>query len=403
MSVRSFTARLAALALFGAIGAIGVAAPFPAAAEDTAAATNHTPAPPSISVTPARTRELVSTLTVTGSLTPRETVVVGTDLSGLRVVSLSAEEGDEVKKGEVLAQLETDMIETDLAQNTAQIAKADASLAQAKTQIENAQSMVTEAEASLARAQPLAKKGIIGQSDLDQRVQAATSARASLANAQQGVRVAEADKAVLQATRKQLDLKKAKAEITAPTDGLVLSRAVQLGGVVSASSGALFEIARDGLIELAAAVPETQLARLSKDQPVTVSLPGSDKTFTGKIRLVSPRVDATTRLGDVRIALPKSEALHSGSFARGVVEVARDRGVVVPRTAVIFDGDTATVQVVKDGVVQTRTVETGISDGNAIEIKTGVKDGEDVIALAGTFVRDGDAVTPVPMKTAEAE
>ncbi|MCB8836987.1 efflux RND transporter periplasmic adaptor subunit [Aurantimonas sp. VKM B-3413] len=400
MSIRSFTAQLATLALFGVLS---VGAAVSAAAEDAPAGTVQTPQPPSISVTTARVRELVSALTVTGTLTPRETVVVGADVEGLRVAELLAEEGDMVTRGEVLARLETDMIDTDLAQNTAQIARAEAALGQAQTQIENAQSVVKEAEAALARAQPLAKKGIVGQDVLDQRVQAATSARASLANARQGVAVAEADKAVLEATRKQLELRKSKAEIKAPTDGLVLSRSVRLGGIVSSASGALFEIARDGLIELAAAVPETQLAGLSQGQPVTVHLPGSEKSFEGKIRLVSPKVDETTRLGDVRIALPKSDALHAGSFARGVVEIARDRGVVVPRTAVIFDGDKATVQVVENGTVKTRTVETGISDGDSIEIRTGVKEGEDVVALAGTFVRDGDAVTPVPMKTAEAE
>ncbi|MEX6508692.1 efflux RND transporter periplasmic adaptor subunit [Jiella sp. M17.18] len=399
MSVRPLALRLFAAAV--AVSPLALRA-LPAAAE-TAAPASVAPQPPSVTVVPAAVKELVSTITVTGSLTPRETVMVGADVDGLRVIQLLADEGDTVKAGQVLARLETDMIETDLAQNAAQIAKADATLAQAKTQIENAKAVATEAEAALARAQPLAKKGIIGQSELDQRIQAATSGRASLANAQQGVVVAQADKAVLEATRKQLELKRSKAEIRAPADGLVLSRSVKLGSVVSAGSGALFEIARDGLIELDAQVPETQLGALEKGQKVSVSLPGGDKTVQGEIRLVAPKVDETTRLGDVKIALPKSDALHAGAFARGVVEVARDKGVVLPRTAVIFDGDRPSVQVVRDGKVETRQVVLGISDGASVEIKSGVQAGEAVVATAGTFVRDGDAVTPVPVKTAEAQ
>ena len=372
-----------------------------------AVAADATPAadlqsPPSVSVVVAKLGEITSNVEVTGTLRPRETVEVGAGVDGLKIVELDADTGDEVKAGDVLARLETDMIETDLQQNEAQIARSEAALAQAKTQIENAKAVATEADAALARAQPLAKKGIVGQDVLDQRVQAATSAKASLANAQQGVAVAQADKAVLEATRRQLQLKKDKATVKAPTDGLVLSRSAKLGSVVSSASGPLFEIAREGLIELAAAVPETQLATLTKGQAVTVSLPGSDDTLQGEIRLVSPKVDETTRLGDVRVALPKSDALHVGSFARGAVQVARTRGVVVPRSAVVFDGDTASVQVVQDGTIDTRKVELGVSDGTSVEIRDGVTAGEQVVATAGTFVRDGDRVTPVPVKTAEA-
>ncbi|GGD15414.1 efflux RND transporter periplasmic adaptor subunit [Aureimonas glaciei] len=369
----------------------------PAMAQE-AAATNAAPPAPSVSVVPATVRELVATISVTGTLVPRETVMVGADVDGLRIEALLADEGDTVSAGDVLARLSTDLIETDLTQNESQLIRADAAKAQAESQIAQAEATAVEAEAALARTRPLAEKGIVGQDVLEQRVSAAASARAQLASARQGVAVAVADKAMLAATRQQIQLKKDKAEIKAPTDGLILSRSARLGAIASVAGGGLFEIARDGLIELDAAVSETVLASLRKDQAVSVTLAGSTEPVVGHVRLVSPKVDETTRLGRVLIALDPSPMLRTGMFARGTVETARSSGVTVPQTAVVVDGDKALVQVVRDGTIETRTVKTGIASGGDIEITEGIKEGERVVALAGTFVRNGDAVTAVELE-----
>jgi len=390
--------RPVALLLATAVAAL----PVGAMAQDAPAAT-AAPQAPSVSVVEAKRREIVSTVTVTGTLRPRETVIVGSDVEGLRIEALLADEGDIVSAGDVLARLDTEMIEIGLARSESQTARADAAIAQAKSRIAEAESIATEAQSALARTRPLAKKGIVGQDVLDQRVSAAASADAALASARQGVAVAEADRALTLAERRELELRKAKAEIKAPTDGLILSRAARLGSVVSAASGALFEIARDGLIELDAEVGETMLRSLAEGQMVTVTLPGGGEPIIGKIRLVSPTVDATTRLGRISVALPTSPDLRTGSFARGVVEIARSSGIVVPRTAIIADTTKAVVQVVTGGTIETREVTLGLTTGSDAEILNGLEAGDKVVALAGTFVRDGDAVTAVALKSAEGE
>ncbi|MBP0618210.1 efflux RND transporter periplasmic adaptor subunit [Jiella sp. KSK16Y-1] len=356
------------------------------------------PKPPSISVVSARTGEIVEKVDVTGTLMPRETVSVGADVDGLRIVELSADEGDSVEKGEVLARLETDMIDSNIALNDAQVERAEAAIAQAKAQISDAEAAAIQADASLARSRPLAEKGIVGQDVLDQRIAAASSARAKVNAAREGLAVAEADKAAQIAQRDQWVLRKSKAEIKAPAAGLVLSRDARLGAIVSTASGSLFEIARDGLIELEAAVSETALARLEKDQKVAVYVAGKREPVEGTVRLISPRVDQATRLGIVDIALPKNaKGLHAGAFARGVIEIARHEGVLVPRTAVVFEGDDAVIQVVSNGVVKRRAVDLGLTTADTVEIQKGVRAGEEVVATAGAFVRDGDTVTPVKL------
>lgn len=385
------------------LAAFALAFPTLARAEDKAPVAAAAPKPPSVTVVPAERRELVARVSVTGTLVPRETVVVGSDIAGLRIEALLADEGDRVEAGAVLARLSTDMIEVELAQNASQVSRSDAAIAQSRSQIEEAKSASVEAEAALARTRPLQEKGIVGQDILDQRISAAASARARVSSAEQGVAAAEADRNLALAQRRELELRRSKSEIRAPTAGLVLSRAARLGAIASSTSGGLFELARDGLIELDAEVSETVLNALKAGQPVTVTLSGGGPAVDGKVRLVSPRVDETTRLGRVRVALPASDALRSGAFARGSVETARSDGLVVPQTAVVVDGDKARVQVVKDGKVETRAVETGIQAGGSIEILSGLADGETIISRAGTFVRDGDLVTPVLQSEATAE
>ena len=113
---------------------------------------------------------------------------------------------------------------------------------------------------------------------------------------------------------------------------------------------------------------------------------------TGEVRLVSPEVSRLTRLGRVRVAVTDQGPLVIGSFARASVEVARREGVLAPLSAVLFQPDGAMVQVVRDGVVDSRRVQVGLRANGQAEIKEGLKPGEDVVAVSGTFVRGGDRV-----------
>jgi multidrug efflux pump subunit AcrA (membrane-fusion protein) len=116
----------------------------------------------------------------------------------------------------------------------------------------------------------------------------------------------------------------------------------------------------------------------------------------GSVRLVSPEVDRTTRLGRVRIYLGDNPALRVGAFGRGTIETGKSRGLAVPASAVLFGPDgSALVQVVVDNRVEVRRVKTGLAAGGLIEVREGLKEGEMVVARSGTFLREGDAVRPV--------
>lgn len=381
---------LLAAALFAATASAGMSRVL---AED-APAVAAVPAP-AIRVIAAAKRELVETLPVNGTIVAREEAAVGADLNGLTVIALNADIGDHVKKGQVLAVLDRSMLDTQLAQMNATRAQMEASVAQMRAQIGDAEVGVRQADEALERARALQKKGFAPDATLDTAVNAADSARAKRSMAEKGLAATEAQLAVIDAQTRNVEVQIGKTELRAPADGLVLVRSATLGGVVLPASGPLFRIAIDFKFELAADVAETALPRLSLGLPSAVRVAGSAEEIAGTIRLISPEVAQASRLGSIRIALPEGAAARVGNFAHGDIELARRNGLAVPTSAVIYRSGDAYLQLVDDGVVRTAPVELGVRAEGMVEVVGGLQEGQQVVSRAGTFVADGDHVTPV--------
>ena len=351
-----------------------------------------------ISVVPAARREVVERLPVTGTLVAREEIMVGPEIDGYRITDILVEEGDRVEKGQVLARLSRDTLETLLAQNTANAARAQAAIAQQKAQLLQTLAQRTEAEAAVERARTLIKTGATSQEVLDQRERAVKVATAQVTAAEESVTAAEADAAQIKANRDEIEVRLARTDITAPEAGIISSRAARLGAIVlSANAEPLFRIVKDGAIDLDAEVPESALPRVTPGLSVAVTPAGFPTPIEGKVRLVGATVDNSTRLARVAVALPDDPRLRPGAYARGVIEVARHEGVALPQSAVQFASDGVFVLVVENDIVQRRPVKTGLQGDGFVEIVDGVKEGEDVVARAGGFLRTGDRVTPVPL------
>lgn len=368
-------------------------------AEKEAAAKKAEAPVPAVSVVHAVKSEFVETVLVTGSFVARNEVLVAPEVDGLRVVELRAEEGDYVKKGDILAILVAEQIDAQLAANEAALASATAAIAQAQSQIAETEARVAEAKAQLERARPLVKDKYLSESVFDQRQATARAAEAQRASAKSALAVAEAEKVRIAAQRRELLWRRSNAELRAPAEGLISKRAGRIGAIATASTltggDTMFRIIGKGEIELEAEVPETSLWKAKPGQEARVVGPAG-KEVTGTVRLVSPEVDKTTRLGHVRIFLGVHPELKVGSFARGVIETARRRTIAVPLSAVLYStAGLASVQVVVDGKVDTRRVKTSLEANGMVAIDEGLSEGDVVVAKAGTFLRDGDAVRAV--------
>lgn len=359
----------------------------PAAAQPAASG----PKPPAVSVVRADTGTLVDSVVLNGTLVAREEVLVNAQVDGLPILEILAEEGDTVRQGQLLARLSREQLDTNLAQNAAQIARAAAAIAQQRSAIVEAQANLAQADAAFARTRELVGSGIASREIYDQRQAAARGAAARLTLADSALLVAQADSRLAEAQKNELLVRLARTEIRSPVAGRISRRVARQGAVVSMAGDPLFRIVEAGDIELDADVPETQLARLRVGQPAVVT---ADGDRPARVRLVAAEINRASRLGRVRIAIGRNDGLVIGAFASARVEVARRTGVRVPLSAVLFQLDGPRVQVVADNLVQTRAVTIGLRAGRMVEVTQGLADGETVVSISGTFVRQGDRVTP---------
>jgi HlyD family secretion protein len=363
----------------------------------TQAAETKAAAPPSISVLTAEKKTIAEDLTVTGSFAAGELVLVSPEIEGLAVTEFLAEEGDAVKKGQVLTRLNSASIDIQVSQTKATLARNDYALDQAKNSIQQAQINRDLAAADLERTKKLRTGGIATQQALDQVQATYDLGNAQLSNAKLSLEAAQADRVGIQAQLDGLMLNKSRTEIKSPVDGYVSNRTVQIGGIASGSKNPMYQIVASGIVKLVAEVPESELPRVKVGQKATITINGYDKPIDGEVRLISPEVNETTRVGLVHIRVADDVRIALGTFGRARISVAAAEGVALPLTAVTFGDSGPTVQIVKDNKIQVRKVITGLVGTDNIEITSGVQSGEIFVARAGSFVRDGDAVTPVPL------
>ncbi|MGC2777991.1 MAG: efflux RND transporter periplasmic adaptor subunit [Bradyrhizobium sp.] len=338
---------------------------------------------------------ITETLAATGSLVAREEDVVGAEVDGLRIVEMLADIGDRVEEGQVLARLDSTMLRTQLAQNTAMIAIAQASVAQMNASLTEMQANEAEAAEALKRTQTLNATGAISPAQLLTRETQAKVAAAKSAAAAENLRMAEAQEAFAEAQRGEIELKIARTELKAPSTGIISHRAARLGAVAGTGGEPLFRLVRNGQIEFDAEVPETVLPQIESGQDVEVWLPGLSEAVIGRVRLVDPTVDRSSRLGRVAVALPPHTAMRAGVFARGSITIGKRQAITVPLSAVSFSKNGTYVQLATNNVVEIRNVQTGLKHGTRVEIVDGLIEGQEVVVRAGAFVRPGERILPV--------
>jgi RND family efflux transporter MFP subunit len=347
-----------------------------------------------VTVTRVAPADFTETVVATGSLVAREEILVGPEVEGLRIVEVLADEGARVKKGDVLARLVADTLDAQLAQNDAAIARTTAAIAQAKASIVQAEARLTESRNAFERAKPLHTAGHMTEAVFDQRRQAAQTTEAQLAASQDGLKVAEAEKAQVEAQRRELLWRRGRVEVTAPADGIISRRMARVGGYAAGAAEPMFRIVAKGEVELDAEVTEVRMPLLKEGQKARIEVAGLGQV-EGTVRLVSPEVDKSTRLGRVRIFLGDNPGLRVGSFARGQIVTANGHGLAVPASAILYGAEGPTVQVVREKRVVTTKIETGLAAGAIVQVRTGLAEGDLVVTRSGTFLREGDAVRPV--------
>lgn len=252
------------------------------------------------------------------------------------------------------------------------------------------------------RAQKLVKSGSQSQAAADQAVAAADAALARVNSAEQAISVSQADIKVAQSQIDDIDLKLARTAVKSPVAGIVSARTAKIGAIATGAASPLFTVIRDGEIELKADVAEDAVLKLAPEQKVTVTLAGGAAKLTGTVRLVEPTLDPQSRLGHVYIRFTEPDKARAGMFASAEIVVAEKKGIALPLSAITTADGKTVARKVENGIVTLVPVETGIQDGQLVEIVSGLAAGDEVVAKAGAYVRDGDRINPVHGEQASA-
>ena len=322
---------------------------------------------PVVSVGVSGRQEIDRVVTGTGSLAARREMPVGVAGEGGEVTRVLVEPGDWVAAGQVLA-----TVDRSVQAQTAQSQAAGVRVAQADLGI---------AQAELDRAKQLVERGFVSKADIDRKTATRDAAAAR-------VRVAQAQYSEISARNRRLDIR-------APAAGLVLTRAVEPGQIVSAGSGTLFRVAQGGQFEMRVQLSEADLQRIPVGARAEVTPVGTSEKFSGAVWQVSPVIDPQTRQGIARVALSYNKALRPGGFASASIHSGGEVAPMLPQSAIQSDakGNFVYVLNAKDET-ERRAITTGDVSDTGVAITSGLNGTERVVLTAGAFLNPGQKVKP---------
>ncbi len=341
------------------------------AATKAAAGSKNPSQMPTVTVTVPGRQAVQDVISGTGSLAAKREMPVGVVGEGGLVTRVLVEPGTWVGKGQVLATVDRSVqVQTaDSLAASVRVSEADAKLAQA----------------NLDRAQSLVSNGFVSKADIDRLTAARDQASAR-------VRVARAQLAETQARNHRLDIR-------APEAGLVLTRQVEPGQIVSGGSGVLFRMAMGGEMELRAQLAEADLLRTRVGSTAQITPTGSTQVFSGTVWQVSPVIDPNTRQGIARIQLAYNPALRPGGFASARIVTGADNAVILPQSAIQTDAQGNYVYTLdRDNKAVRTPVTTGQVTDAGVAITRGLTGNERVVMTAGAFLNPGQKVIPQLLK-----
>jgi RND family efflux transporter MFP subunit len=309
---------------------------------------------PAMTVTSAMPRSVQwsDTFEASGAIAPWQEAIVGTQIGGYRLIDVRANVGDRVKKGQLLAAIDADLLRADLAQ---------------------LQATWEEAEVDRERALKLKSTGAVSEQEVLQLITRAKRAAAAL-------------------EAKHLELRYTK--IVAPDDGTISSRTATVGAVMPVGQE-LFRLIRADRLEWRGELTSAQLARVRAGLRIQLKLPdGSEAGAT--VRQIAPALDPQSRLGIVYADLEAGSRARAGMYASGSVVFDNTTALVVPAESVVIrDGRNYVVALDGAGAtpkVSLLPVTVGRREGREVEVARGIGADQRVVVRGAGLLNDGDVV-----------
>jgi RND family efflux transporter MFP subunit len=304
--------------------------------------------------------------------------------------------GYRVTAGQPMAEIETPELDQQISQARASLAQAQAGIKELQADISLAQANLDLARVTWTRWQKLVDQGVISKQDADARradlavkEAQAQKAEAALATAQENVRA-------VQANLRRLDELKSFARVTAPFDGVVTARNVDIGTLITAGSKEMFRVAQIQPMRIFVNVPQTNVASIHQGDLAELRVqekPG--QVFAAKVTGISNSLDATSRAMLVILQTPNAGAvLYPGMYAQVRFAPAQGRPTLrIPGDTLIMSKDGPRVAVVgSDHLIHFRSIAVAQDLGSEVEVASGLSAGEMVVSNPSDAVRENAAV-----------
>lgn len=373
--------------------------------------------------------KFTSTLTVSGSFLPQEEVQIIPKANG-KLLFFDKVEGDYIKKGELIAEIDHAEVDAQISQAKAQVKIAQANLKlaingplnpqfeQAKAIIQQSKSSIAQLQANkknlekdLKRYQPLESTGIISKqqfsatqtqiSVIDQQIE---SAKQQLFSSEQALQLLksgtrpeqiEVNKAQVESAQATIKLYQAQLEnykIVAPMDGVISKKFLYNGSLVTQNTPIL-TLSKNQKPDLVMNVPEREINKVKIGQNVQIKEHSEkEKTFNAKVKAINPMVDNTSHLVTVRATGDKNNIKLGVILDCTILTEEKTNTMILPSDAIIRKDDKNLVYTVKNKKAVLNEVEIGLQNTEEIEVLSGLNEKDQVVLKGNVFINDGDSV-----------
>lgn len=326
----------------------------------------------------------------TGTVRARVTASISSKTMGY-VQSVHVQQGDHVVQGQTLVTLDARDLDTSVRRAEAGVAEARNAILEADSAIAAAQANLNLAAITFKRMQDLDAKNSITKQEFDE-----ASAKWKTAQAQHDLALARRAQAM--ARIQQADQERNAASIVrsysvmaAPFAGTVVTRSVEPGNLAVPGTP-LLTIERTGEYRLEAAVEESRLALVKLGSLAAFTIDSTGCNGNGRVAEVVPAVDPASRSYLVKIDVSSCTGLRTGMFGRAAFAGGDRKVIAIPSEALIERGQVQSVLVAEDGFARARLVAAGARKERAIEILSGLSEGDPLIFPVPAGLRDGGRI-----------
>lgn len=326
---------------------------------------------------------------VPGVWVAKSEITISSPLQAIRVKRVLVDEGDSVKEGQLLAELEDNSLLTN-------VSASEGLLAQVQAKVGEIAVRKREADSLYSRSLKLKATNSISAQQLDELSAAAKSLHHQLTAAE-----AELKQVTQQVIESQSQLEKSK--VKAPADGVISARFIHEGELVNFSP--LFKIFSMSELEFEAMVTQNMLSQIYVGMPVDIIITRGNN-IPAKVRLISTSIQRETGIATIRIkpTAKTPQTISAGTASKAVFSVQSIPQKTVNSKAVRYEGITPYVFVVDENqCVQIRPIEAGARYVDKIEVLSGLDVSERIVLSSAAYLKDGDCVIAEPPKVEERQ